>query len=280
MPREPLYSVSRLKTELRMKPRAGALPAARFKNSNNNSFYDVYRLADCEALPPKREQTEKQKANVKKMLIGRKLSRFDADHEDAISASEEAKRWFERGFNVLDTETTGLDDDAQILELAIIDHDGNVLHDARYKPSVPISDGAYRVHGIGELDLFDKPRIAEDVEVLKTIMLEKPLVIFNRQYDTGLLYQSLEAFGVDTGFIENIKSRCAMMLSAKAYGATNRYGSISLHNAAIKAGVINPAAHNALGDCITTLAVLRHIAGLKENLAMQRELIADGRENH
>jgi len=57
----------------------------------------------------------------------------------------------------LDTETTGLDEKAEIIEIAILDVAGNVLLDSLVKPTSPISDAASKVHGIMMSMLGDAP---------------------------------------------------------------------------------------------------------------------------
>ena len=58
------------------------------------------------------------------------------------------KNYFDQSLAFLDTETTGLDNGAQIIEIAIIDGTGDVMVDLRLKPSVPIDERAQEVHGI------------------------------------------------------------------------------------------------------------------------------------
>jgi len=51
---------------------------------------------------------------------------------------------------IIDTETTGLDDQAQIVQIGVIDLAGNVLLDALVRPSIPIPPAAVAVHHIGD----------------------------------------------------------------------------------------------------------------------------------
>jgi len=51
-----------------------------------------------------------------------------------------------------------------------------------------------------------------------------------------------------------------MSMAAKKYGSTNRYGTISLINAAHRAGIeFEGRAHSAMGDALTTLALVKEI---------------------
>ena len=45
-------------------------------------------------------------------------------------------------FVFLDTETTGLDDDAELVEIAVVDATGAVLFESYCRPTVPVDPGA------------------------------------------------------------------------------------------------------------------------------------------
>ena len=49
-----------------------------------------------------------------------------------------ARGWLARRPVYLDTETTGLGRDDEIVEIALLDHDGTALADLRVKPRKPI----------------------------------------------------------------------------------------------------------------------------------------------
>jgi DNA polymerase III epsilon subunit-like protein len=49
---------------------------------------------------------------------------------------------------ILDTETTGLDNQAQVIEIAVIDLVGITLFDTLIRPTIPVSSEATAVHGL------------------------------------------------------------------------------------------------------------------------------------
>jgi len=57
----------------------------------------------------------------------------------------------------LDTETTGLGDNAQAIEIAIVDADGAVIFESYCRPTVPVEPGAQAIHNIGAEKLEDAP---------------------------------------------------------------------------------------------------------------------------
>ena len=63
-------------------------------------------------------------------------------------AAQQAQRWLDATPVFLDTETTGLNDLAEIVEISILDDDGLVLLDTLVRPRRPIPADAIRIHGI------------------------------------------------------------------------------------------------------------------------------------
>lgn len=103
---------------------------------------------------------------------------------------------------ILDTETTGLDRNDEIIEIAIIDMDGNELVNTRIFTEKEISYEAYCVHGISKESLVGKPTIKELNNKLKEIFKGRNVLIYNDSFDVGMLYRS--------GFEGEINSECIM----------------------------------------------------------------------
>jgi len=70
----------------------------------------------------------------------------DTDRREAIS--RQARAWLGVNALILDTETTGLDEHAEIVEIAVIDCTGAVLLDTLVRPAGPIPAEAVEIHGI------------------------------------------------------------------------------------------------------------------------------------
>ncbi len=153
----------------------------------------------------------------------------------------------------LDTETTGLEDDAQVVEIAVVDGDGNVLFESYCRPTVPVDPGAQAVHGIGDDVLADAPQWPEISAQVRDVLEGNTVVIFNAAFDTRILAQTAAAHGDPADWVGDLNTHCAMYRAADVYGATNRYGTISLVNAAARAGIqFQGRAHSAAGDAATT----------------------------
>jgi len=235
-----LFSVNRLKQDFGLQPLQNATPAEWWTHYQSGRKYPVYHIEDCEKIF---EAPLSVKQN--------RPSKID----------QSIRNLFSKGFVVLDTETTGLGNNDQLIELAIIDASGTTLHNARYHPTVEISSGAASVHGIYAEVLKDKPTFDHDADHIRALLHGKTVVIFNVEYDIKILRNTFRAFGLDTDFLGQLETHCAMRSAAKIYGATNRYGTISLANAFIEAGgdISKMQAHTAIGDCQATLFVMQNL---------------------
>jgi len=255
---EELYSVNRLKKELGMKPKPEAVPEGIWRNSYTKVFYDVYKLSDCEPIIIK-ERTEKQKRATIKMLIANKLRKFDQSHYQETLASKRIKKLFEGDFLILDTSTTGLTWEGEIIELAIIDRFSEIVFQSRYKPSKEISNDAHAIHGICADDLKNEKTFDIDAEKIRHIFQDKTVVIFNAKFDMDMLENTLNSVGLDYKLYNDVNTLCAMQLAADAYGATNYYGSISLSDAFRFAEGDDFKGKTALEKCQSTLFILNDI---------------------
>lgn len=245
------FSKSRLKDEFRMKPKPDAEPVKFYKNDFGKSFA-VYRIADCVPMRQvKSVRSEKQKAAAKRLAIMSKLE------GKAAKAGKIASDWLSDNCLVLDTETTGLGASDQIIEIAVCDTWGTLHINQRVRPSVPIDPAASEVHGITMADLDDCPEWPEVFESIKNTLVGKTVVIFNSGFDMGMLRSTCEAYSIDTAWLDTINVKCAMDLAVRAFGSTNRYGTISLANATYEAGVSWPGeAHSAKVDALVTLDLI------------------------
>ena len=62
---------------------------------------------------------------------------------------------------IVDTETTGLGDDAEIVEIAVVDSQGSIVFDSLVKPSRPIPREASDIHGITNAAVAGAPGFAQ-----------------------------------------------------------------------------------------------------------------------
>lgn len=94
----------------------------------------------------------------------------------------------------LDTETTGFKSDDQVIQIGIIDGDGNVLLDSLIKCGKEIPEDAFAIHGISNEMLVDAPSFTDIYPLIKAIIEDAERVnIYNSSFDVRLLRQTCEA---------------------------------------------------------------------------------------
>lgn len=196
-----------------------------------------------------------------KKVVGSKDSLYDGEcyicsritnekaHSECVRYEFESILENKDKYIILDTETTGLSSNDEIVEISIIDMDSNVILDTLVYTEKSISEGAYNVHYISSKELIDKPTIKYLNNKLNEIFKDKTVLIYNEDFDVRMLYQS--------GFEGDFKSKCIMKLYAD-FKNSERW--ISLQNALDYEDIEIYQNHRALGDCKCVLELIKKIA--------------------
>jgi DNA polymerase III epsilon subunit-like protein len=161
---------------------------------------------------------------------------------------------------VLDTETTGLY--GEIIELAIVDINGNVLFDKLLRPKCKIEEGAMGVHGITEAMVTDAKTFAEEWQEIHAALAGRVLIAYNVGFDKQRLEHTAKVHGVSLPALE---WRCLLLKYAEFWDAPGRYEGVAwqkLSDACEQQGVAIEHAHRALGDALATAALIRRLAEL------------------
>ncbi|MCS6870455.1 MAG: 3'-5' exonuclease [Anaerolineae bacterium] len=157
-------------------------------------------------------------------------------------------------FLVLDTETTGLDDCAEICQIAIVDHTGQVLLDQLVKPTLPIPDEVAALHGITDALVADQPTWQSVRRHVVRLVKGKTVVVYNAEFDLRMMMQSDCMHGLSVlPYRQLADFQCAM----RAYANGGRW--VKLSRACAAHGIPTCNAHSALGDCLMTLALVRKV---------------------
>lgn len=177
-------------------------------------------------------------------------------------------------FLVLDTETTGLDNNAQIVELGLIDQNGKKLIDTLVKPTIQIPDEAIAIHGITTEQAMDEgvdwSEVNEQLfEILISPFERKDLVIYNADYDVRLINQTSLLHDDNSVFdmLHLPHVTCAMLAYAEYWGEKStrsfHHGGFAFQSllfACKQQGVsYSKNAHRALADCQMTLDLLKTV---------------------
>lgn len=164
----------------------------------------------------------------------------------------------------LDTETTGLDAAAEVIELAIIDAAGLPLYHARFRPAGPIPVEASFVHHIFDRDVARAPAFAREWLKIAALLDGRRVVVYHAAFDARLLHQTLARYAAPgvTWLIPGLPWECAMEAYAAWYGAWSaRHGSYTYKSLAFAAAATGDAPdHSALGDARACRAVVRRLA--------------------
>ena len=146
-----------------------------------------------------------------------------ADPAVRESISRQARAWLAANALILDTETTGLGDDAEVVELAVIDCAGAVLLDTLVRPSGPVPAEAAAIHGITDAMLAGAPTWSEIHARFCDLVEGRQVVIYSREFDTRVITQTARRYGLPApqGFdlaLDGSAVHCAMQAYAELHG--------------------------------------------------------------
>ncbi len=169
---------------------------------------------------------------------------------------------------ILDTETTGLDDRARIVEITLIDgQSGDVVYTSLVNPKISIPADATAIHGITDADVADAPTFDKIWNDIKGFLIDSTVYVYNLDYDYRLIAQSLAVFKYPIANLEVFFSAgdCVMCWYAAFYGEWNHYRETfkwqSLTNACIQqdVDVSDLKAHRAQADCEMTRRLIHAV---------------------
>lgn len=176
-------------------------------------------------------------------------------NERRKEAAERATRLLQNGCVILDLETTGFNHaDVDIVEIAAINHHGEVLINTLLKPRGRIPIAASQVHGIFDEDVASAPLFSSIYPELLRKTANLPIVAYNYSFEEGILQTVCKRYQQPQLICH---WHCAMREYTK-FSGSGRYN--KLIDACRKEGVMVRNAHRALGDCIMTLELMRKMA--------------------
>lgn len=157
---------------------------------------------------------------------------------------------------VLDTETTGLD--GYVVQIAVINDDGQVLLDTLVNPLAPVEAGARAVHGISDEQLAGAPTFADVLPQLRAAVRGRRVVVYNAAFDLGILRADLSRLG------EPLEEEGQALGAARWVCAMDIYSRYcaewSDYHRDWRWQRLPGGDHTALGDCRATERLLREMA--------------------
>lgn len=164
-----------------------------------------------------------------------------------------AQRALSRNWLILDFETTGLDD-AEIMQIGIIDCAGNVLMNQLIKPRCDPTPGAIAVHGITMEKVADAPDLLDVLPQLAAIIHDRVVLVYNRAFDKAVLAGCLCDREIDSDeWLAKTKWLDLMVPYSDWYGDWSAYRHSYRWQ---RLG----GTHEAVGDCLAALDCLKQMA--------------------
>jgi DNA polymerase-3 subunit epsilon len=97
---------------------------------------------------------------------------------------------------ILDTETTGLEAHDEVIQLAIVDLQGNVLLQTLVRPTVPVGTEARAIHGITDEVLAEASSFAQLHETIAGLLGNRSVLAYHADFDRRLLAQTCAKYGL------------------------------------------------------------------------------------
>lgn len=124
---------------------------------------------------------------------------------------------------ILDTETTGLSPAKgdRIIEIGCLEMIDRQLTGLQYhtylQPYRFVNPQAFKVHGITDEFLADKPRFKDVWFDLHEFLHESEIIIHNAEFDMGFLINEFFLLGMQNPFVSTVVT-CTKKLAQKKYG--------------------------------------------------------------
>jgi DNA polymerase-3 subunit epsilon len=183
-------------------------------------------------------------------------------------------------FVILDTETTGLKAPCEIVQLAILDFQGDELLNTLIRPKHAIPAIATSIHGIHTEDCFNSPTWPEIKPTVLDIIGDRDIVVYNAKFDRYMMHCSDDSWGLPrTDYTSRSTWLCAMLWYAEYYGEPGYYGDgprwQKLTDACRQRGIEINDAHQAIGDCKMTHKLIHNVIAYEAAARIARQLRAD-----
>lgn len=175
--------------------------------------------------------------------------------------SEWANRTLHEGLVILDTETTGLDSSAEIIQIALVNMDGECLFSSYVRPTTPIDedDEAFFINNISQAMVENAPAFPAIHPELVKHLSGKTVLAYNADFDRRMLEQDCQRHKLP------IPSVCRWSCLLNAFSAYRdeytRGGKLKRHsltNACAYMGIPAPD-HTATGDASAILSLLKSL---------------------
>ena len=161
-----------------------------------------------------------------------------------------------KDFLVLDTETTGMEEHDQVVELAILDEHGRTLYHSLFKPDVPMNPFARRKNNISDAMMEHAPRFMDEWAKIRAILQNRRVLGHNiAEFDVQLIRQTLEAQNAAPDCMDGVLDT---VLDSLAMARRMGFKRASQEALAQHYGLPEEK-HRAVEDCQQLLQVMEHL---------------------
>lgn len=159
---------------------------------------------------------------------------------------------------ILDLETTGLGmfPENRIVQLSTIDMDGNCLLSCLVNPEIPIPAEISKIHKIENRHVASSPKFVDLEPLISKVIRGKKVISYNNQFDITLLVSTYKGNGIPLPYFS--EECCMEYYSAYVGEVSKKYGNYKFKKLPHLA---YGKAHDALNDCLSTLEVIKIMAG-------------------
>lgn len=150
----------------------------------------------------------------------------------------------------LDTETTGLGMDDQVIQIGILDQSGQVVLSRLLDTDHSIHPKAQEVHGISKQTLVGAPRWPEIHDQVASLLADSSVQIkaYNALFDLRMILQTAQAYGL---VLPVLQGHCVMREFADRYN-DGTWVNLSLACGILDVEISDLEAHDALADAEMT----------------------------
>lgn len=166
-------------------------------------------------------------------------------------------------FYLLDVESTGMSADDEVVEIAVISNTGSIIFNEMFSPKTKICKEAGTINHITDSMLTEKKPISKYAHKLLNILSNRPLLIYNRAFDTRMILQSLDKYKDEIEDYRNLRVRLEDNFRNNSFCMMQSYAEYqespcvcSLESALKDQGIEIQQQHRAVYDCQDTLKLI------------------------
>ena len=167
-----------------------------------------------------------------------------------------------RKYLVLSTKANGIDPSAELVELAITDHDGHVLFNSLIKPEQALHSGALHRHRITNSMLDTAPSWPVVWPAVEAMIKDDICVMWHAEFHLRLMLQTMQRYQLEVPDRFGTEGFFCAMRDYHLWQGSDEYGAkqiFPLSHALEREKLMALQQPSALGDCMGIVSLTNHI---------------------